>query len=74
MQFIKSILLLLLIAAVVVFILQNLNPVSLMFWVWQVKLSLSLITILFYLLGAVSGGLVLSLIKTLSFNTSKRDD
>lgn len=71
MKFIKSTLLLLFIGVVVIFIIQNLELVVLNFLVWKAELSLSFVSLSFYILGALSGGIVFSMIKKLSSSNSK---
>ncbi|WP_162341640.1 lipopolysaccharide assembly protein LapA domain-containing protein [Cyclobacterium salsum] len=73
MKFIKSFVLLLFIGVVVIFIIQNLELVVLNFVVWKAELSLSIVSLSFYILGALSGGIVFSMLKKLSSNSSKKD-
>lgn len=73
MKFIKSFVLLLFIGVVVIFIIQNLELVVLNFVVWKAELSLSIVSLSFYILGALSGGIVFSMLKKLSSSSSKKD-
>ncbi|OEY71534.1 hypothetical protein APR40_05230 [Salegentibacter salarius] len=66
MRFVKSILLILLIAAAIIFAFQNLETVNLAFLSWHLELPLSFLSILLYILGAVSGGLLFSILKRLA--------
>jgi lipopolysaccharide assembly protein A len=72
MRFFKTIVLLLLLGAVVLFAAQNMELVKLRFLTWHIGIPLSLASILLYILGAVSGGLVFSMLKKLSQNSSDR--
>jgi len=73
MRLLKTILLLLFIGVVVIFIIQNLELVVLNFVVWKAELSLSIVSLSFYILGALSGGIVFSMLKKLSSSSSKKD-
>lgn len=73
MKFIKSFVLLLFIGVVVIFIIQNLELVVLNFVVWKAELSLSFVSLSFYILGALSGGIVFSMLKKLSSSSSKKN-
>lgn len=66
MRFVKSILLILLLAAAIIFAFQNLETVNLAFLSWHLELPLSFLSILLYILGAVSGGLLFSILKRLA--------
>lgn len=74
MRLLKTILLLLFIGVVVIFIIQNLELVSLNFGIWKVELSLSIVSLSFYILGALSGGIVFSMLKKLSSSSSKKEN
>lgn len=73
MRFIKSFLLLLFIGVVVIFIIQNLELVVLNFLVWKAELSLSFVSLSFYILEALSGGIVFSMLKKLSDSSSIKE-
>lgn len=66
MRTIKSILLLLLIVIIVVFTAQNMEMVNIKFLSWHLELPLSISAVLIYVLGAVSGGILFSTIKSIS--------
>ncbi|MEA3450593.1 MAG: LapA family protein [Bacteroidota bacterium] len=72
MRLIKTILLLLFLGVVVIFIIQNLELVVLNFMVWKVELSLSFVSLSFYILGAISGGIVFSMLKKLTTKDSNK--
>ena len=72
MRIIKTILLLLLIGVAVIFIVQNLETVQLSFLKWSVTIPLSFATAIIYILGAISGGLVFSLLKKLTIEVSEK--
>lgn len=63
MRFLKTSLLLLFIGVVVIFIIQNLETVRVSFLSWHLELPLSIISVIVYILGALSGGLLFSLLK-----------
>lgn len=66
MRIIKSILLVLIIVAIVVFTSQNMKLVNIKFLNWYLEIPLSVSSVLIYVLGAVSGGMLFSTIKKLS--------
>jgi uncharacterized integral membrane protein len=70
MHLFKTVTLLLFSGIVIIFIVQNLGLIILKFIVWEAEVSLSFVSLSFYLLGALSGGLVFSMLRTLS--TTKR--
>ncbi|NBC58384.1 MAG: DUF1049 domain-containing protein [Bacteroidetes bacterium] len=72
MRILKTFSLLLFIGVVMLFILQNLELVDLNFAVWKIELSLSFVSLLFYILGTLSGGIIFSMLKKLSKNNSKK--
>ena len=65
MRIVKSILLLLFIGAVVLFTFQNLQTVRLSFLSFHLETPLSFVSVLIYILGALSGGLLFSMLKKL---------
>lgn len=72
MRLFKSIILLFLIGVAVIFTFQNLQTVELSFLKWYLKLPLSLISTIIYILGAITGSIVFSMLKkVLSENSSK---
>lgn len=66
MKILKTTLLLFFTAVALIFVLQNLNSVSLSFLTWNAQIPLSIAIAVFYILGAVSGGLMFSLLKKLA--------
>ncbi len=72
MRLIKSILLLLFIGAVMLFSFQNMELIKLSFFNWHLEIPLSFASILFYILGAISGGIVFSMLKKLSLEDSDK--
>jgi uncharacterized integral membrane protein len=66
MRIVKSVSLLILIIALVVFTIQNLQTVTFTFIVWHLEIPLSIVSVLLYILGAISGGLLFSLVRRLS--------
>ena len=72
MRIIKTFVLLLLLGVAVIFIVQNLETVQLSFLKWSVTIPLSFATAIIYILGAISGGLVFSLLKKLTIEVSEK--
>ena len=72
MRLIKSIVLLLFIAAVILFAFQNMELIKLSFLNWHLEIPLSFASLLLYVLGAISGGIVLSMLKKLSLEDSDK--
>lgn len=70
MRLFKSIALLLFIGAAILFSVQNMELVKLSFLNWHLEIPLSLASILLYVFGAISGGIVFSMLKKLSFEDS----
>jgi lipopolysaccharide assembly protein A len=70
MRLLKTIVLLLFFGAVILFAFQNSALVKLRFLSWQLQIPLSLASLLLYVFGAISGGIVLSILKKLSFEDS----
>jgi uncharacterized integral membrane protein len=68
MRILKVILLLLFLGAVIIFVFQNMGTVKLSFLYWHLQLPLSVTSILIYTLGALSGGLVFSMLKKITFS------
>ena len=71
MKIFKSILLLLFVLAVVIFTLQNLELVNIRFLDWHMEIPLSLASVLFYIMGAISGGLLFSMLIELTSSNSR---
>lgn len=72
MRLVKSILLVLIVITAVIFIFQNMETVSLKFLGWQLGIPLSAASVLLYILGAISGGLLFSVLKKLTLEDKKK--
>lgn len=72
MRLIKSMLLVLFVIAIALFTFQNMGTVNLRFLIWELKIPLSIASIALYVLGAISGGLLFSILKKLSLNDLKK--
>jgi|GEM_PF-1509273 len=72
MRLLKTILLLLLIGVAVVFTIQNMEIVRLSFLNFHLEIPLSFASVAIYILGAISGGLVFSLLKKLTLEDSDK--
>jgi len=73
MRLLKTILLLLLIGVAVIFTAQNMEIVKLSFLNFHLEIPLSFASVAIYILGAISGGLVFSLLKKLTLkNTDEK--
>ena len=72
MKFLKTFVLLLLLGVAVIFIVQNLETVQLSFLKWRVTIPLSFATAIIYILGAISGGLIFSILKKLTIEDSDK--
>lgn len=74
MRLFKTILLLFLIAGVTIFIIQNMEIVKLSFLNFHLEIPLSFTTVAVYILGAISGSLIFSLLRKLTIeNTGKKN-
>ena len=73
MRIIKSILILLFVVAFTAFTVQNMKIVSINFLNWHMKMPLSILSVLIYVLGAVSGGILFKTIKSLSTKPNDTD-
>ena len=72
MKFLKTFVLLLLFGVAVIFIVQNLETVQLSFLKCSVTIPLSFATAIIYILGAISGGLIFSILKKLTIEDSDK--
>lgn len=72
MRLVKSTLLLLFVAAIGLFTFQNMKIIELSFLNWHLEIPLSVASVLLYILGAISGGLLLSMLKKLSFEDTDK--
>jgi len=74
MRLAKTILLIILVVLAVIFTVQNMETVKLSFLKYHVEIPLSFASIIIYVLGAISGGLLFSLLKKLTFDDKPEDD
>jgi len=72
MRLIKTILLLLLLGVAVIFTFQNMEIVKLSFLNIHLEIPLSLASVAIYILGAISGGTVFSMLKKLTIEDSNK--
>jgi len=72
MRLIKTILLLLLLGVAVIFTFQNMEIVKLSFLNIHLEIPLSLASVAIYILGAISGGIVFSMLKKLTIEDSNK--
>jgi len=72
MNIIKKILFFLIIAFIGVFIFQNLNSINIRFITWELKITQSVLIVIVYILGMLSGGLLFSILKKL-WSDQKKD-
>ncbi|MFN6946333.1 MAG: hypothetical protein ACK4ND_15395 [Cytophagaceae bacterium] len=70
MRLFKSMMILLFIVAVTLFAVQNMEVVKLSFLNWYLEIPLSFASIILYILGAISGGMVFSILRKMSFEGS----
>lgn len=70
MRILKTSVLIVLAIALIVFSIQNMESVRLSFLIWHLEIPLSFASVLMYILGAVSGGIVFSILKKLSVDKS----
>ncbi|MCC5929857.1 MAG: DUF1049 domain-containing protein [Cyclobacteriaceae bacterium] len=71
MKLVKTISLLLFLGIIVLFALQNLQVITLSFLNWHLEIPLAFASIVIYVLGAISGGIVFSMLKRLTRNEKK---
>lgn len=72
MRLVKTILLLLLIGVAIIFTVQNMEIVKLSFLNFHLEIPLSFASVGIYILGAISGGLIFSLLKKLTSEDSEK--
>lgn len=72
MRLLKTILLLLLAGVAVIFTIQNMETVKLSFLNFHLEIPLSFASVAIYILGAISGGLIFSLLKKLTLEDSDK--
>lgn len=61
----QVVVLVLFVVALTVFTVQNIQTVRLTFFKWFLEMPLSITIVLIYIFGAVSGGVLFSMLKTL---------
>ncbi|MCC5923726.1 MAG: hypothetical protein JJT77_08065 [Crocinitomicaceae bacterium] len=67
MRLFKSIILFVLVGLVIVFAIQNFSNVQISFLNWNIEIPLAFAVLVIYILGALSGGMLLNMIKKLTF-------
>jgi lipopolysaccharide assembly protein A len=72
MRLLKSIILVIFLLAIGIFTFQNMEIVRIGFLNYYLEIPLSLASVSLYILGAISGGLLYSILKKLSFDDSKK--
>lgn len=72
MRILKTILLLILVGVAVIFTIQNMEIVKLSFLNFHLEIPLSFASVAIYILGAISGGLIFSLLKKLTLEDSDK--
>jgi len=73
MKYVKSFILLLFLAIILIFSVQNAQAVDFSFLNYSATLPLALATISVYVLGALSGGIVWSLLKKITSDEKPRE-
>ena len=68
MRLVKTILLLILFGIAVIFTVQNMQTVKLSFLKYYLEIPLSFASLIIYVMGAISGGLLFSMLKKLTFD------
>lgn len=66
MRIVKKMFLILFLILIVIFSVQNSQTISIDFFNWSVKLPVSVIIILVYILGMTTGGIISSVIRSLA--------
>lgn len=66
MRIVKKIFLILFVILIVIFSIQNSQSITIAFFNWSVKLPVSIIIILIYILGMTTGGIISSVIRSLT--------
>lgn len=72
MKYIKTFFLILFLAVVLVFSVQNMETTRFAFFGWSMNVPLAFASVVIYVLGAMSGGLLWSLIKKMTADEPKR--
>ena len=71
MKVFKTIVILLFIVAIGIFAVQNTDMVTISYLNWYLEIPLYIGSILFYILGGISGGLLFSMLKKLTQDSDK---
>ncbi len=71
MKTFKLFFVLLFIFTIIIFSFQNIDSMTIMFLFWKIDIPIFASVILIYILGAISGGLLFSLIKKISSSNNK---
>lgn len=66
MRIVKKIFLILFVILIVIFSIQNSQSITIAFFNWSVKLPVSIIIILIYILGMTTGEIISSVIRSLT--------
>lgn len=66
MKIVKTILLILVGIIIALFVIQNMELVSLSFLTWNMQIPLAFASLILYVLGAITGGIVYSMLRKLS--------
>jgi len=72
MKTLKVIFVTLFTALIIIFALQNMGNLTIHFFTWELTLPVFASTISIYVLGALTGGLLFSLLKNISKNTDNK--
>jgi lipopolysaccharide assembly protein A len=64
MRYVYFVLIILVTAAVLLFTIQNLQAITVSFWTMSLRLPVSILVILVYILGMFTGGIMLSLLRS----------
>jgi uncharacterized integral membrane protein len=71
MRIFKTIVLILLLAIILTFTIQNIELAKFKFLNWSIEIPLSVASIVIYVLGAATGGLLFSLLKKVTSPSEK---
>lgn len=72
MKILKTIVLILLIIILIIFAAQNIETVRFTFIKWHLELPLAVASIALYILGAISGSMVFSMLKKITDSSDKQ--
>lgn len=73
MKIFKLILILLFTTVIIVFALQNTESLTIHFFQWSLSLPVFVSVIAIYIIGGITGGLLLSALKKISTNTEEKE-